>query len=541
MRAAKEPLAEANQWLLLGRLTIAVISIVMVLVAGGAPPDTAYWAQWVYTGAFAYLVLDLVYLFATGYVRAYEQFLFLQAVGDLAIATTLLYFTGGIFSHFFFLYFAVLLAAGSILRARVALAFCVVAAVFLGLVVLLHSFDIGMSPGVFYRFYRPSELVANYIGRVAALWGVGGLTVLLNRRLHVARLLSAQILDSIGEAVLVCDGGGYVVYESSEFRAMSGASGNGRHYAAIPPFCDVPALRVLTEQLADEPLKLSLPHAGASQKRPFLVYARAVADEPWRGFIVRFVDLSTRERLEAAERRAERYRVIAETARSIGHEIRNPLASLNVALQELFRGYEAPAERRELLAVAQSEVRRLDRVLEAFLDFSRPRPPERRLIAARGIAEETASIILRHQSERPVDVRVEGPADLTLRADPDMLRQALINLGLNAVQAEANRIIIRLLPDKAAGRVCIEVEDDGSGMTEETRRRIFEPFFSTRTTGTGLGLPIVHRIVEEHGGSIAVESQPGRGSIFRLYLPRDEDEETRMKDEGRRQPGRPRG
>lgn len=515
-------LSEASQWLLLGRLLIAVLSIVMALVAGGGYlSEGSYWAYWVYMGAFAYLVLDLVWLFATSRVRNFETFVAIQVVGDLAIATALLYFTGGIYSPFFFLFFAVLLAAGTILRPKWAMVFCVVTALCAGGITVVYGLGLNPEAGAFFRPYAPKELIAGYMGRAAGLGGVGVLTVILNRRLSVARILSSEILDSTGEGLVVFDGVGKAVYESAEFRSMNGQSYLGRDYFEIPPFSEVGILRDLAEHPDTGPVRLILKHSAAEDSRPFLVDAHAVGGDPERGVIVRFQDLSISERLAYAERRVERYRVVADTARNIAHEIRNPLASINVAFQELFRGLDLPADRKELVSVIRSEVRRLDRSLEAFLDFSRPREPQRRLVALRGLAEETADIIHHHEPDHDVEVVVDGPSDLTARLDPDMIRQALLNVGLNAVQAGAKHVRITLLPQverKGSSWVVMRVEDDGPGMGEDVRRRVFEPFFTTRTAGTGLGLPMVQKVVEEHGGFVEVESTPGGGSIFSLYL-----------------------
>ncbi|HHN45963.1 MAG TPA: hypothetical protein ENN09_00850, partial [Planctomycetes bacterium] len=236
---------------------------------------------------------------------------------------------------------------------------------------------------------------------------------------------------------------------------------------------------------------------------------------------VRFEDMSTEKLLEAAERRAERYRLASDTARTIAHEVRNPLASLNVAIQELVRGIDVPPERRELISVIRYEVGRIDRIIEEFMTLSRIKPPEERLAAVRGVAEEAAGILNRSQEalSRSVNIAVEMPFDLIVRLDPDHLRQILLNLGLNSLQAGADSVVIAASSSGADGAGVIEVRDNGRGMEQDVARRVFEPFFTTKTSGTGLGCTVVRKMVEDHGGRTEIESEPGKGAVFRMFFP----------------------
>jgi signal transduction histidine kinase len=201
--------------------------------------------------------------------------------------------------------------------------------------------------------------------------------------------------------------------------------------------------------------------------------------------------------------------------------VRNPLASLSVAIQELMRGLDVPAERKDLVNVIRYEVGRIDRIIEEFMTLSRIRPPAIRLAAVRGVVEEAVSL-LSHTEEAVAnksEIEIDVPFDLTMRLDADHLRQILLNVGLNSLQAGSKRVTIRARSTGANGAGIIEVIDNGPGMPKEVLDRMFEPFFTTRTRGTGLGCSVVRKMVEDHQGRVEVESEPGKGTLFRIFFP----------------------
>lgn len=230
---------------------------------------------------------------------------------------------------------------------------------------------------------------------------------------------------------------------------------------------------------------------------------------------------------EVAER-SQRLASLGDLAAGVAHEVRNPLNAIGVGLQRLRREFapgESGEEYRRFLALMEGEVKRLDRIVSDFLGLARPVTLAPVRCDPGVLLREVAAFSAEEAARREVHVDVNAAADLPpIQADGDRLRQALLNLIRNAYEAmpRGGRLILAArpaaLPGGTAG-VEVSVTDTGEGIPPERTPRIFDPYFTTRAGGTGLGLAIAHRIIEAHGGRIAVESAVGRGSTFRLLLP----------------------
>ncbi len=249
------------------------------------------------------------------------------------------------------------------------------------------------------------------------------------------------------------------------------------------------------------------------------------------------LDRSERElkRLHAEQlRRADRLATLGELAAGVAHEIKNPLAGIAGATQILAREFGEGDPRYPVTQEILKLIERLDHTIRDLLDFSRPSVPSYSQVNINQVLEKTLFLVegMPEAKSNRVAVRTElDPALPTLSADPNLLRQVFLNFALNAIQAMPRggvlTIATRSSADPARGEVHpperfveISFSDTGQGIEKDKQRSIFTPFFTTKTQGTGLGLPICLRIVEQHGGRITVESEPGKGSVFRVYLPR---------------------
>ncbi len=231
-------------------------------------------------------------------------------------------------------------------------------------------------------------------------------------------------------------------------------------------------------------------------------------------------DISERQRLVDQLNQAERLAEVGRLAAQVAHEIKNPLAGISGAIQVLAQSTAPGDSRRAVFDEIQSHIRRLDRTVRSLLSYTRPYHPVRSPTDV-GLLFESALSQVRSNTEFD-GVRCEVDVEAGLppaRLDPQQMVQVLLNLLLNAAQAlRADRRIF--LRARRQGReVVIEVEDRGAGMTPETLAQIFQPFFTTRPRGTGLGLPIARRIVEAHGGRIEVRSGDGEGTTVALRVP----------------------
>ena len=216
--------------------------------------------------------------------------------------------------------------------------------------------------------------------------------------------------------------------------------------------------------------------------------------------------------------------LIETLAAGVAHEVRNPLNSLQINLSILEeelgeRLPDRPAHVFAVLAKIAGEIKRLDDFVSEFLRFARaPRLHVERL-AIRPLLTDLAAFITPECAKKGVDLELDLAGPETGWVDGFQLKQAVLNLVLNALQATppGGRVVVRTAGDRR--RLLVAVADDGEGMSAETREKAFTPFFTTREEGTGLGLPLVRRIVEQHGGHVEIASTPGAGTTVTLAFP----------------------
>ena len=219
-------------------------------------------------------------------------------------------------------------------------------------------------------------------------------------------------------------------------------------------------------------------------------------------------------------RRADRLSALGELSAGLAHEIRNPLGSVEGAVQILCR-HELPTEtRQEFGDLAQKEVNRLKGLLTNFLDFARPQTPKRVPTEPSQLLESVSKLAAETAKMSGTKVRIESTGGVpTVSIDPEQMKQVLLNLVINAIQAmpAGGEVVIRAA--READFVVLEVQDAGVGIPAEDLERVFNPFVTTRADGTGLGLSIAYQIVSQHGGHITAQRNPERGMTFRVTLP----------------------
>jgi len=205
--------------------------------------------------------------------------------------------------------------------------------------------------------------------------------------------------------------------------------------------------------------------------------------------------------------------------------VRNPLAVIYNSLSELRRLAPPVPEASFLLDIVGEETKRLNRIVGDLLDFVRPYDAHPRLVDVGAVVRGAVDAARRASPEPCVDIETELQVPASeLFLDGTMLHQALLNLIVNAIQAtpEGKRVTVRAVVVPGAGgqqRLCCEVADEGLGIAESVSARIFQPFFTTKATGTGLGLALVRRLADALGGTVVAETRPSRGALFTLTLP----------------------
>ncbi len=231
------------------------------------------------------------------------------------------------------------------------------------------------------------------------------------------------------------------------------------------------------------------------------------------------VDLTATKALQAEIVRTQRLAALGEMAATVAHEVKNPLAAISGPLQVLADDLKAGDPHKEIMKEILAQVKRLDNTVRGLLAFSKPTTPQKQTIALREFVERIARLVGDQDAHRGIRFQFHGAPDLTLDADPALLEQVLWNLFLNSAEAMKGSGQIRVSILAAGGAVDLVIEDTGGGIPPEVHQKLFRPFVTTKTSGTGLGLSLCRKIVEAHRGTIEIRSEPGQGTTVHLRFP----------------------
>ncbi len=243
------------------------------------------------------------------------------------------------------------------------------------------------------------------------------------------------------------------------------------------------------------------------------------------GHVMILRDITESRRTAQQTIESERLNALTLLAAGVAHEIGNPLNSLHIHLQLMERSVQnlddgAKAELQQSIDVARSEVSRLDSIVTQFLRAIRPSRPQLRTENVNTIVEEAVRFFTPEIQDRDIVVEQELRSDLPLlRLDRDQMKQAFYNVIKNSLEAMKRHGTLRIRTDRDDTHVLITFVDTGGGMSAENLSRVFEPYFTTKPSGTGLGLLIVRRIVREHGGELSIESSQDKGLTLTIRLP----------------------
>ncbi|MBN1382024.1 MAG: PAS domain S-box protein [Deltaproteobacteria bacterium] len=243
-------------------------------------------------------------------------------------------------------------------------------------------------------------------------------------------------------------------------------------------------------------------------------------DGAFMGYVILFRDITEVQQLKREIARTQRLASIGSLASGIAHEIRNPLSSIKGFATYFRERYRDVPEDRNTADIMVREVERLNRVITQLLTFTRPLSLEKKRQSLQPIISHSLKLIERQTKEKNITIKTDVPAGVReVLIDKDAMEQALLNLFLNAVEAmDAGGVLSVSLTDTDAV-IRIEIADTGRGIEEKDLERLFDLYFTTKQAGTGLGLPIVQKIMDAHDGDIKIAGEPGRGTIVTLLLP----------------------
>ncbi len=518
-------------------ITVLLGSLAVLHLYQNRPPVPA-----IYAIVIATYLLTIAYSIAYRSVQNLFAFAYVQIIGDVLLETGVVYATGGLDSPFSFIYIFSIFAAGFMLFRRGSLIVASLASILYGVLVDLQYYRVILP--VPSREFTPSELFYNIFLVFFAFYSVAYFANSLSERLRVTRealaekstnllelqALNESIVRSMADGMVTVGLDGRIMAFNKAAEDITGLSlgaVRGLHFSDVFNWLGIETFFEDMEFVKKPSYRfeLTFPRGGKDLVLGMTVSPLRSESGTITGILGIFQDLTPIKEMEEEMHRNDRLAAIGELSAGMAHEIRNPLASLYGSLQVLEEDIELSGENRRLMDIAISEMERLNAIVTGFLTFAKPRTPAMEGCDLVSIIKDTVDLVVNSKDfSEGINIKTELPkAPLMLKADPGQLKQVILNLFLNAVQAVSGTGNIRIRAARdGMKKVEVEVEDDGAGIRKEDLDKVFYPFFSTKEGGAGLGLAIVYRIVEEHGGSIKVDSEPEKGTRFKVALPAEE-------------------
>lgn len=534
-RSADEDLVARLQWLMLLRvgLITVLLGTTLLVRADGSDPVTNSRQLTLLVLIVATYGLTIVYAVLLKRLRrGLVTFTYGQLLIDLGISTVLAAVTGGTESVFLFMFTLVVLVAAIMLYRRGALYLSAAAT---GCLVLLVARD---ALGWWIPTPPPEgdalrAVFLSGLTNISAVFFVGLLSGYLSEQLRDAgqrlryasedlealRALNDHIITSIQSGLVSFTLDHRVIFFNPAAARITGLETEAVLYADVLALFPFLAARLGHDE--QERWEETFEHPSGGDRTIGCSLSPLLDGQgDHQGWILIFQDLTPLRALEDSMRRSERFAGIGKMAAGIAHEIRNPLASMSGSIQMLARSAQEPMQAR-LMRIVLREIDRLNALITDFLQFARPNPPQFDRVDLVALFDDLAGMFANQPADRPpVDLVIEHDEPLTVAADAGQLKQVFWNLINNGAQAmaEGGRLEIRCRRMDAT-RAVITVTDNGEGIPDEVQARIFDPFFSTKDHGTGLGLAQAHRIIDEHGGFLSVRSTVDVGSTFTVVLP----------------------
>jgi two-component system sensor histidine kinase PilS (NtrC family) len=466
-----------------------------------------------------------------------EGFLYAHVILDVLLVTGIVHVTGGPASGFASVYILVICAGALLLPLPGGVLIG-------GLVSIVYFADVAW--GYQESFTLDVALRILLFSVVAVITGLVGDRVrragqalgAVASQLQQLRLDTGDILANLSTGVLTVTGEGHLAYANPAAANLLGVDLHARVGRPILQELDrvAPGLGRILERAMRTRHSVARARAQASTHRGIVqlgvstaVLERGEGEPP--SVTALFQDITDSERLEELNVRAERLEAVAALSASLAHEIKNPLASIRSAVEQLGGGRLSTADRAVLERLVLTESDRLSRLLSEFLEFSGLKMSAREEIDLRAVVRDCLAVAKQHPDLAGVDIVQQLPVvPVPLLGDADLLHRALLNLVLNGAQSagRGGRVRVSLTDERHQPRprgtdiehpLRLTVSDSGPGIGPDVLARIFDPFFTTKPKGSGLGLAVVHRAVEAHQGATFVETGPDGGAQFVIFLP----------------------
>jgi two-component system, NtrC family, sensor histidine kinase PilS len=448
--------------------------------------------------------------------------------------TYLIHYTGVNQSIFLFLYLINIILCGFVFQRRGAIVLALWTSILFSLLMIIGPelkgqtlvFAVGLNNLAFFAVAALSGYLSeqlNFMGRELKSQG---------KDIRALRNINALILDNISTGLLTVDSSGLILQAnraSGEILGLAAGALVGRSIESVAPGL-LGRTKVAAEKLhrievdkTNERFDFSYQNGDGERLLLEVTLSELPVESEIGGYIFAFQDLTKVRRLEFQMRQSEKMAAVGQLAAGIAHEIRNPLASISGSIQLLggsFTGRQA--EEHKLMAIVLREVDRLNNLITEFLDFVRPDTLHDDPVDVNALVKDVAELMKLNKNLNQATKQVfDLSASREIAGHRDKLKQALMNIVINAYQAmnDASEPEIGLTTHDVNNTVVIRIKDRGCGIDESGLKKIFEPFHTTKPKGTGLGLAVTHKIIENHGGRIFVESTKGVGTEFVLEFP----------------------
>ncbi len=512
-------------WLTLFRLVattlLLVTSLVRLLSGPLSEPSRAD------TLLFAVIVcvylLTLVYGVTLRLGWAGTRAAYVQVLGDVAISSAIVHFTGGVESPFAFTYSLAVVAGSILVGQRGAMVAALASAGSFGALSLSTHFGLLQNPEAI--SVPLDRLVVVVLSNALAQFLVAALASYMSRQVSAAGgQLSAreadlkeivglqnQIVSSMPSGLITCDADGLITFINPAGRSFLGiepGQPRPRHIEEVIP-------NVLAVKPGTRRGEIAVETRGG---RRILGLAVTRLEGRTGSLLVVFQDLTDLRRVEDELKRSDHLASLGKLAAQLAHEIRNPLASMRGSAQMLAADAPQDAASAKLAHILIRESDRLSGLVEDFLRFARPPPPNLRRQSLSQLTHDTVTMMKADPLARDVQLE-ERLSDVEAHCDAGQIRQVLLNLLRNAFAAVGPGGKVVVTVDAHEGTPRVRVWDSAGSIPSGDLARIFDPFYTTRVSGTGLGLSTAHSIVSAHGGKIQVSSSPEQGTEFRVLLP----------------------
>jgi len=512
----------------------------LLVIAPFLPSDTAATGTAVPAVALLVAVLSSSGVLLLGPLASPRRAAWLMSLLDVVLVTAVVASTGGPRSIYAFLYVLAVTTASVLLSRPQAVAIAGAASLlYIGLVWSRTVFPLTVlvEPAAEATALDILSMVLNSATFLVVAIVAGSLA---ERYRATSRALETQrkdltdlqafkevVLRSVGTGLVVVDDAHVVTAlnrAAEELLGRSGEASIGRPWSAL--FGEAVPLDAIQRAIADNPHATARRETAVTRPDGTAVPVRITfsalrsGDGRWLGLIGVCEDLSELREMERRMRRADRLATLGRLAANIAHEIRNPLASLTGAIEALAGDLPTGAERERLTQIVLGESERLNRIIGNFLEYARPTSIAPRPIDVADAIDEVL-LLLQHRDLPPgLKIAREFPPSIPWALDAHQFKQALWNLCLNGVEAMPAGGELRVSATVEPERLRVAVSDTGEGIPPAHLPHVLEPFYSTKPGGSGLGLALVHRTVQDHGGEVDVQSVPGAGTTVVITLPR---------------------